>query len=191
MSFESWWLDILGDPAASTALATHLDAYSITKLATPPAIGGTTPAAITGSSVKVKGTVGGLSLLAAEGTVTITATHTKTIALQIPTGSILLGCQLKVETGLTAGETWNAAYATGNAQTIVHEGAVALGTKLDVPYEGLITGATLAAQGAWASRITTAATDIAITKHSNPGVDNFTALGAIRAIVYYLGTTAT
>lgn len=133
----------------------------------------------------MSGTTGGQTRGYAEATANITANHTITITLNVPAGAKILGCQLRVDSALATGETWNAAYVTGNAQTIAHEEAVAANTKIDVPFDGLNTGGTLAAQAAWAAPICTAATNIVIQKHSSPGVDAFTAQGTIRAIVYY------
>jgi hypothetical protein len=131
------------------------------------------------------GTTGGYVRKMAEASAAITANHTITITLSIPAGSRILGTQLRVESALAAGETWNAQYVGGNVATIAHEEAVAINTKIYVPWGGLDTGGTLAAQAAWAVDLTTATTNITIQKHSNPGVDAFTAQGEIRAIVYY------
>jgi hypothetical protein len=131
------------------------------------------------------GATGGLAQKIATGTANITANTTITVSLSIPAGATIIGSQLRVDAPLAAGETWNAAYSGGNAQTIGHEEAVAQNTKVNVPFDGLDTAGTLGAQAAWASPITTATTNIDITKHSSPGVDSFTAQGTITAIVYY------
>jgi hypothetical protein len=147
-----------------------------------------TDSVIFGTSA-VRGTTGGLVLKTAEATANITAATSVTITLNVPTGAIIHGCQLRVDAALAAGETWNAAYSGGSPQTIIHEGAVAANTKYNSAYESLITAGTLAAQAAWAANVATAATNITIQRHSNPGVDSFTAQGTIRAIVYYYDFT--
>jgi lysophospholipase L1-like esterase len=148
-----------------------------------------TDSVIFGTSA-VRGTTGGLVLKTAEAAANITASTSVTITLNVPTGAIIHGCQLRVDTALAAGETWNAAYSGGATQTIIHEGAVAKNTKYNSAYESLTTAGTLAAQAAWAANVATAATNITLQRHSDPGVDSFTAEGTIRAIVYYYDFTA-
>ena len=120
---------------------------------------------------RVQGTTGGFNLKVAEATGTIEADASTTITLSIPSGAILLGCQLRVDTALTAGELWDAAYSGGSTTAIASGQAVAKNTKVNTPYN--VNGATA---------ITTDVTNIAITKN---GGGSFTALGVIRAIVYY------
>lgn len=125
------------------------------------------------------GTTGGFHSDAVEATVNITAAHTCTIQANIPSGAKILGCQLRVDTALAAGETWNAQYVTGATQVICTAQAVAQNTKVNKFFD----------ENA-ATAITSAETDITIQRSSNPGVDVFTAQGTIRAIVYYQGFTA-
>jgi hypothetical protein len=119
------------------------------------------------------GTTGGLSLTAAEATANITANHTITIQVNVPSGSKILGCQLRVDSALAGGETWNAQYVTGATQSIAANQAVAKNTKVNKFFD---TNA--------ATDIASDEVDVTIQRNSNPGVDVFTAQGVIRAIVY-------
>lgn len=121
-----------------------------------------------------KGSTGGLVTNAAEASANITANHTITIQTNVPTGSKILGCQLRVDAALAAGETWDASYVTGATQAIATNQAVAKNTKVKVFFD--VNTDTDIASGE---------VDITIKKNSNPGVDAFTAQGTIRAIVYY------
>jgi len=120
------------------------------------------------------GTTGGLSTKSAEASANITANHTITIQTNVPSGSRILGCQLRVDSALAAGETWNAQYVTGATQSIATNQAVAKNTKVNKFFDSNA-----------ATDIASAEVDITIQKNSNPGVDAFTAQGIIRAIVYY------
>ena len=124
------------------------------------------------------GTTGGLYFEAAEATVDITAVHTCTIEVNIPSGAKLLNVQLRVDAALAAGETWDARYATGATQSIAAAQAVAVNTKVNKFFD----------ENA-ATPIASAEVDITIQRSSNPGVDVFTAQGTIRAIVYYQANT--
>lgn len=138
-------------------------------LASPPAIGGTAPNTGTFSTATIQGTTGGLKRLVAEATGTPAGTTTTfVITLSIPTGSRLLGCQLRVDTALTAGETWSAAYSGGSTTAIVTTGQlVAKDTKVNKMH---------------VDEITINTTNVTITRDSG----NFTnGVGVIRAIVYY------
>jgi len=105
--------------------------------------------------------------LEATGTPAGTTTYFD-IALSIPASSKLLGVQLRVDTALTAGETWSAAYITGSTTAIASAGtAVAKSTKVNKMH---------------IDEITSAITNIRITRDAG----NFTnAVGVIRAIAYY------
>jgi hypothetical protein len=127
-------------------------------------------------------TTGGYRRVSVEAASNIEGDASTTIGLNIPVRAKLLSAQLRVDTALTAGETWSAAYSGGNTQTIAANEAVAKSTKVDVPFDGLDTAGTLAAKAAWAAPITTNTTNIAITKY---GGGSFTAAGNIRAIVHY------
>ncbi len=146
--------------------------------------GGTPGAAGTYGKVKIaQGTTGGMWRAVAENTATITAAASAVITLSIPVGAKIIGTQLRVDTALTGGETWNAAYSGGAAATIAHEEPVAKQTKVNVPWDGLDTAGTLSLQAAWASPITiTGVTNITITPHAG---GSFTAAGVIHAWVTY------
>ena len=121
------------------------------------------------NKITVMGTAGGFSRQIAEATGTPAGTTTYfDIAVAIPTGSRLLGCQLRVDTALTGGETWGAAYVTGSSTAIASSGtAVAKDTKINKLHVDEITSNT---------------TNVRITRDSG----NFTnGVGVIRAIVYY------
>uniref|UniRef100_A0A6M3KG13 Uncharacterized protein n=1 Tax=viral metagenome TaxID=1070528 RepID=A0A6M3KG13_9ZZZZ len=132
-----------------------------------------------GSYDWLPGTTGGLSNHISEATIDVTAAHTCTIQTNVPTGSKLLGVQLRVDAALAAGETWNAQYVTGSVQSIATAQAVAANTKVNKFF---------AANAA--TDITSDEVDITIQRSSNPGVDVFTAQGTIRAIVYYQALAA-
>lgn len=129
---------------------------------------------IVGSLKLADGSTGGFETMAAEAAANITAVATITIQVNVPSGARLLGCQLRVDTALAAGETWDAVYITGSTQSIATNQAVAKNTKV-VKFFDVNTDTDIAS----------AEVDITIEKNSNPGVDAFTAQGNIRAIVYY------
>lgn len=118
--------------------------------------------------------LGGVGRVAFSATANITADHTITIQVNIPSGAKILGVQMRVDVALAGGETWNAQYVTGATQAIATAQAVAQNTKVNKIFD----------ENA-ATAITSGETDITITKNSNPGVDVFTAQGTIRAVVYY------
>jgi len=134
---------------------------------------------VNGSLRTSGGTTGGLSILAAEAAAAIAAAATITIQVNVPTGSRILGCQLRVDEALAAGETWDAVYITGSAQSIATNQAVAVNTKV-IKHFDVNTD----------PDISTGEVDITIEKNSNPGVDAFSAQGNIRAIVYYIAFNA-
>jgi len=124
-----------------------------------------------GNGIGLKRTTGGLQRRLAEATANITADASVTITLSVPSGARLLGAQLRVDTALAVGETWDAAYSGGSTTAIATNQAVAQNTKVNTMYN---------TNGA--SDITANTTNIAITKN---GGGAFTAQGTIRAIVYY------
>ncbi len=118
--------------------------------------------------------LGGYVRTFAEATGTPSGTTTYfDISVDVPSGCKLLGCQLRVDTALTAGETWGAAYVTGSTTTLAAAGqAVAQNTKVNKMH---------------VDEITTDTTKVRITRDAG----NFTnAAGVIRAIVYYETFTA-
>lgn len=122
------------------------------------------------------GTTGGLYTDAAEATANIEGDSSTTIQVNVPSGAKILGCQLRVDAALAAGETWDAAYSGGASQSIASGQAVAQNTKVNKFFD----------ENA-ATAITSGETDIDITKN---GGGAFTAQGTIRAIVYYQAFTA-
>ena len=134
---------------------------------------------ILGSLKLADGSTGGTTIQAAEAAAAITAAHTITIEVNVPSGAKIIGCQLRVDTALTATETWNAQYVTGATQSIATAQAVAKNTKVTTFFD--INAA---------PDIASAEVDITIQRSSNPGVDVFTAAGNIRAIVYYIAFNA-
>ena len=122
-----------------------------------------------GSLKNIPGTTGGIFSSFKEATGTPSASTTY---FDIPTlvdGTVrLMGVQLRVDTALTAGETWSAAFTNGSTTPIITTGqAVAKNTKI---YTMIVP------------EITTNVTNVRITRDSG----NFTnGVGVIRAIVYY------
>ena len=90
----------------------------------------------------------------------------------VPSGAKLLGCQLRVDTALAGGETWDAEWNDGSSmQAICSAAAVAQNTKVNKFHNDNAN-----------TPITDAETDIVVTKN---GGGSFTAQGTIRAIAYY------
>jgi hypothetical protein len=116
-------------------------------------------------------TTGGFQRLSVEATANIEADASTTITLGIPTSSRLIGVQLRVDSALATGETWDAAWSGGSTTSIATARAVAKNTKVTLMYDEHA-----------ATPITSNTTNIAITKN---GGGNFTAQGTIRAIAYY------
>jgi hypothetical protein len=114
----------------------------------------------------IKGTTGGFKRYYSSATVNIAAAASATIEVNIPASSRILGCQLRVDAALTAGELWDAAYSGGSTGAICAAQAVAQNTKVNS-----LTTDTITSEA-----------DIVITKN---GGGNFTAAGTIRAIVYF------
>ena len=112
-----------------------------------------------------------LQKTAVEATASIEADSSTTITLNIPSGARIIGAQLRVETALTGGELWDAAYSGGSTVAIVSGAAVAKNTKVTSMFNTFA-----------ATDVTTNTTNIAITKN---GGGSFTAAGSIRATVQY------
>jgi len=115
---------------------------------------------------------GSMDITVAVAEADITADASVTIPVAVPAGAKILGASLNVETALTAGETWDAAYATGSSQAIASEVAVAKNTKVNAIFD-VNTDTDIASDE----------TNIAITKN---GGGAFTAAGKIKAAVYYV-----
>ena len=132
---------------------------------------------LTTPAVNIKGgTSGGMLIQAVEATASITASASATIQANIPIGALMLGIQLRVDTALATGETWDVAWHDGSSvQAIGSAIAVAKNTKVNKYFAPA------------SAQVADAETDIVITKN---GGGSFTAQGVIRAIVYYLTFTA-
>ena len=118
---------------------------------------------------------GGMTTSHSEATVDITAVATVTIQVDVPIGAKLIGVQIRVDTAMQAGETWDAVWDDGAAlQSIATNQAVAQNTKVSAWHDDNAN-----------TPLCDAETDITIERNSNPGVDSFTATGTIRAIAYY------
>lgn len=111
------------------------------------------------------GTSGGLVSSIVEASAAITASSSVVIPLNIPTNASIIGVQLRVDSALTTGELWDAAFSGGSIASIANAQAVAKNTRVN-----LMT-----------SIITTNTTNVTITKN---GGGSFSALGNISAIVY-------
>jgi hypothetical protein len=115
---------------------------------------------------------GGMGFYQKTQSADITADTSVDIDVDIPAGAVILGAQIRVDTALVGGETWDAAYKTGATQAIASNAAVAKNTKVNTAFD---------ANGATA--ITSDVTKIAISPN---GGGSFTATGSIRAVVYYM-----
>lgn len=124
-----------------------------------------------------QGTTGGILNDVLEATVDITAAASITLSVNVPSGSKLIGAQMRVDSALATGETWIAEWNDGaSLQNIVTDAAVVKNTKANKFHDDNAN-----------TPLTDAVTDIVITK---TGGGNFTAQGTIRAIVYYQGFNA-
>lgn len=112
----------------------------------------------------------------AEVLIAITATSSISTAVDVPTGSKIIGAQLRVDSALATGDTWNAAYGGGNSSTIATSQAVAKNTKVSTLFNSNA-----------ATDITSGVLFVNITRS---GGGNFTAQGSIRALVYYQAMTS-
>ncbi|MBU2685721.1 MAG: hypothetical protein KKF27_20960 [Gammaproteobacteria bacterium] len=128
------------------------------------------PLSINSETVFAGETSGGLMRHTAEATATPSGTTTFfDILTYVPVGARLLGCQLQVETALTAGETWSADYIGGATTAIIGVGqAVAKSTRTNTLHIDEITA--------------TNPTNVRVTRDAG----NFTdGVGVIRATIYY------
>ena len=115
----------------------------------------------------------GLKLVVAKDVTGVTAAATITMDVAVPSGCILLGCQIRVDSALAAGETWDAAWNDGaGLQSICTAQAVAANTKVNKFFDPNAD-----------TPLTDAETDIVITKN---GGGAFTAQGQFTALGYYL-----
>ena len=119
-----------------------------------------------------KGTTGAYFTEVSEATVDITAAASITCQVNVPSGAKLIGCQIRVDTALTVGETWDAEWNdSASLQAIVCNAAVAKNTKVNKFHDDNAN-----------TPLTDAETDIVITKN---GGGSFSAVGTIRCIAYY------
>ncbi|MBD3251158.1 hypothetical protein GF380_01660 [Candidatus Uhrbacteria bacterium] len=121
---------------------------------------------------------GGLTLQTATASSGALTGATDTIEVNIPSGSYLFACQLRVDVAVTddAGDdTWSAEYNDGaSLQSIVSGAAAAQNTKVNAFHDPNAN-----------TPVTDAETDIVLT----PNGGNFSA-GEITAVVYYLTLTS-
>lgn len=122
------------------------------------------------------GTTGGLYFEVGEATVNMSDTNAVTCQVNVPSGSKIIGCQLRVDTALAGGDTWDAAYSGGSTQSIASNQAVTKNTKVNAFYDENAASANISSEA-----------DVVISKN---GGGHFTAQGTIRAIVYYNAFTA-
>jgi hypothetical protein len=120
------------------------------------------------------GTFGGIKRMVAQATGTATAAKTFSIAVNVPSGAKLIGCQLKVKNTLTssdAGTVFDAIYATGATQACGTGVAFAAGTTSNTFFDSYA-----------ATPITSGVTTITISGGSS---STFEAGGQVTAIVAY------
>ena len=123
------------------------------------------------------GTKGALVLKFSETNSDITASASVVLNVNVPTNTKLRGCQLRVNTALTSGESWDAEWNNGSSlQSIIVGSSSVQNTKVNKFFDENTD-----------SPITTAETDIVITKN---GGGSFTAAGNILVIAYYEQFTA-
>jgi hypothetical protein len=132
------------------------------------------PVVFTGTVSNKGGTFGGIKKMVAEATGTATAAKTFSIAVNVPSGAKLLGCQLKVKKTLTSsdgGTVFDAAYATGSTQACGTSVAFAEGSTSNLFFDPYA-----------ATPITSGTTTITISGGSS---STFSAGGQVTAVVHY------
>lgn len=119
---------------------------------------------------------GVLTLKSKAASVTCAGGATEIISVQVPSGAILLGCQLRNDTIIVGAgaATYSAAYSTGSTQAISAGTSFAKNTKVDKFFN---------ANGNTA--ITTGATDVTLTPNAGT-LDT----GTVVAVVYYWELTS-
>ena len=123
------------------------------------------------------GTTGGYAIKFKEAVSAAMSGGSVTITLAVPSGAMLVGAQLRVDTLITSGDgatSWTAAYGTGATATIATGQAFTKNTKVNAFFDANA-----------ATAITSDLTDVVITPNSN----TFSA-GVVRAIVYYIDVEA-
>jgi hypothetical protein len=116
-------------------------------------------------------TKGGYTTKYAEAAANILGDTNTVIQVNIPSGSKILGCQLRVDSQMTAGDLWDAKYTGGATQIIATAQAVTINTKVSTFFDENAATAIISSEA-----------DIVITKN---GGGNFTGGGQIRAVIYY------
>ena len=147
--------------------------YDGVDLLVDPRVAGTGNTVFTGD-VSQMITLGGFNRRISEAVGVATANTTFDIQVNVPTGSRILGCQLRVDTALTSsdgGVAWTAAYLTGATQQIGTGLAFAQNTKHNQMFDANA-----------ATDITSGEVDIQVTCDA---AKTFIAGGVVRAIVYY------
>jgi hypothetical protein len=179
---ESNDMTFVGTSIAGVAQQTDYSDIKAGIVGNPGAIGGVTAAtsAIIAGDLDIQDPTeasGGMTIqtsTASSGTLT---GATDTIEVNIPSGAVILACQLRVDVAVTdsAGDdTWSAAYSGGATQSIVAGAAAAQNTKVNKFFDANA-----------ATAIASSEVDITLT----PNGGNFTA-GEITAVAYYFELTA-
>jgi hypothetical protein len=126
----------------------------------------------------IMGTTGGLNLKKGEATTGALSGASGSCAVNVPSGALIIGSQLRVDTLITSGDggtTWGAIYATGATQTIAaNTTAFTANTKVNKFFDANA-----------ATPITSGQTTITVAPNSG----TFSG-GVIRCITYYLDMTA-
>lgn len=123
------------------------------------------------------GVGGGVEHKVSTATVEVAAAASITCNVNVPSGCILLGCSIRVDSALAAGDTWDAEWNDGaSLQSICTNQAVSVNTKVYKLHDPNAD-----------TPLTDAETDIVITKN---GGGAFTAQGEIRCVAYYLDLNA-
>ena len=120
---------------------------------------------------------GQLAVKSISASVTCSGGATENIAVQVPSGAKIIGCQLRNNTAITfggGGATYSAAYNTGATQSIGSGIAETLNTKTNKFFDSNA-----------ATDITSAATDITLTPNAGT-----LATGTVEAVVYYYELTS-
>lgn len=165
-----------GQPLQQTAGGTYgyLGNFVVKGASSSPFAGYESTAGYSAKDLRVfrYGDGGGVTRKVAYAAVDVTAAATITIPVAVPAGARLIGAQIRVDTALNTGETWNSAYSGGATANIAIGG---LGVTKNVKAQGFFEYQS-------ATSVTTDVTNIAITRSAG---GNFTAQGRLSAWVYY------
>lgn len=141
----------------------------------------------------IKDETGGWELKVKSITEEITASTDIPIYFSIPKGSRIEAIQMRVESALNTGETWDAGIDDGGGGALYYfaiNEPVAQNTKINVadPFNTNDTAGVLSRNASCVSPTilgTYGDGHIYLQRHSNPGVDSFTAQGAVTGVIYY------